>query len=179
MIDKETFRKTEGQLYRYFRDLKGISDLEADCRELEQQKLSINEDIKNCNVYVDPELNMGVGFDEKVQTSPKGDGPAEKGIISEIEKLEREKEYVDRELRRKRAHIRELQRDATPMKQILTNPQPSQEISEFIKYKYSDCKSVGWIATEMYCGARSTAYNKREEIIEDIVKWQEYWNKNS
>lgn len=179
MIDKETFRKTEGQLYGYFRDLKEINDLEVDCKELEEQKKGIESDIENCNVYVDPTKNMCISYNEKVQTSSTGESPAERGIISEIENLEREIKYVDRELRRKRARIRELQRNIAPMKRILTNPQPSQEISEFIKYKYDECKGVEWIATEMYGGVRSTAYRKREDIVEDIVKWEGYWDKKS
>ncbi|WP_291724102.1 hypothetical protein [Clostridium sp.] len=41
MPDKETFKKTEGELYGYFRDLKEMELLEIDCRDLQDQVESI------------------------------------------------------------------------------------------------------------------------------------------
>ena len=62
------------------------------------------------------------------------------------------------------------------MKKVLTVPPLSQESMDFIIYKYKAsvdgrCKSVDWIANEMYGGVRSTAYRKREEIVGNIAQW--------
>lgn len=172
MLDKETFRKTEGELYGYFRDLKEIELLEIDCKELQDQEQSIQWDIKHCNVYVAADSHMSPNFSEKVQTSPTGESTAEKGVIREIEKLEDELEYVGRKLRRNMARIRQLKRNIAPLKKVLTVPPLSEEIMQFITYKYKLNKGVGWIANEMYGGVRSTAYRWREDILEDIVKWE-------
>lgn len=172
MLDKETFKRTEGKMYGYFRDLKEIELLEIDCKELQDQEQSIEWDIKHCNVYVSPDSHMSPSFDERVQTSPTGEGIAEKGIIREIEKLEDELEYVRRKLRRNRARIRELNRNTASVKKVLTVPPLSKEMMDFINYKYKLSKSINWITNEMYGGVRSTAYRRREEILEDIVKWE-------
>jgi len=171
MLDKETFKRTEGKLYGYFRDLKEMEALEMECKDLQDQEESIEWDIKHCNVYVVADSHMSPNFSEKVQTSPTGESAAEKGIVREIEKLEDELEYVGRKLRRNRARIRELNRNTSYLKKVLTVPPLSKEIMEFISYKYKLNKSVNWIANEMYGGVRSTAYRRREEILEDIVKW--------
>ena len=171
-MDKETFKKTEGKLYGYFRDLKEMELLEIDCRDLQEQVESIEWDIKHCNVCVTPDSHMSPSFGEKVQTSPTGESVAEKGIVREIEKLEDELEYVGSKLRRNRARIRQLKRNTAPLKKVLTVPPLSKEMMDFITYKYKMDKGFGWIAAEMYGGVRSTAYRRREEILEDIVKWE-------
>lgn len=175
MLDKETFKKTEGRLYGYFRDLKEIEILGQECEELKAQEESIIWDIKHCNVYVDAEANMSSGFDERVQTSPTGESTAEKGIMMEIENLENELEYVRRRLIRNRSRIRKLNRGITHLKKVLTVPPLSKEMMDFVVYKYKLNKSFGWIASEMYGGVRSTVYRRREEILEDIVQWDNNW----
>lgn len=176
MLDREIFKKTEGRLYSYFRSLKEISDLEIENQEIEAQEESIEWDIKNCNVSIVPDEHMSPNFDERVQTSSTGESLAEKSIIKEIENLENELEYVRRKLRRNRARIRELNRNTGYLRKVLTVPPLSQESMNFIIYKYKvsedgRCKSVNWIANEMYGGVRSTAYRKREEIIENVAQW--------
>ncbi|MEY7998627.1 transcriptional regulator [Clostridium sp. Mt-5] len=177
-MDKETFKKTEGKLYGYFRDLKEMELLEIDCRELQDQEESIQWDIKHCNVYVSPDSHMSPSFSERVQTSPTGESVAEKGIVREIEKLEDELEYVSGKLRRNRARIRQLKRNIAPLKKVLTVPPLSKEMMDFVIYKYKINKSINWIANEMYGGVRSTAYRRRGEILEDIVKWESLYNDN-
>ncbi|KAA8676185.1 transcriptional regulator [Clostridium sp. HV4-5-A1G] len=140
-VDKETFKKTEGKLYGYFRDLKEMELLEIDCKDLQDQEESIQWDIKHSE-------------DTK-----------------EIRQLEDELKCVDKKLRKNMARIRQLKRNIAPLKKVLTVPPLSEEIMKFITYKYKLNKSVGWIANEMYGGVRSTAYRWREDILEDIVRW--------
>jgi predicted nucleic acid-binding Zn-ribbon protein len=140
-LDKETFKKTEGKLYGYFRDLKEVELLEVDCKDLQDQEESIQWDIKHSE-------------DTK-----------------EIKQLEDELKCVDKKLRKNMARIRQLKRNIAPLKKVLTVPPLSEEIMKFITYKYKLNKSVGWIANEMYGGVRSTAYRWREDILKDIVRW--------
>lgn len=171
MLDKETFKRTEGRLYGYFRDLKEIETLEQECEELKAQEESIEWDIKNCNVSVIPDAYMSPNFDERVQTSSTGESAAEKGIVKEIENLENELKYVMRQIRGNRFRIRQLKRNTARLKKVLTVPPMSEEMMKFIEYKYKMNKSVDWIANEMYGGVRSTTYRKREEILENIDQW--------
>ncbi|MBV4417455.1 transcriptional regulator [Clostridium tyrobutyricum] len=145
MLDKEIFKKTEGQLYGYFRDLKEIELLEIDCRDLQEQAKSIQWSMEN---IIENE-------DEK-----------------EIKQLKDELKFVNKKLCKNMARIRQLKRNIAILKKVLTVPPLSKEIMEFITYKYKLNKSVGWIANEMYGGVRSTAYRWREDIVKDIVKWK-------
>jgi hypothetical protein len=47
----------------------------------------------------------------------------------------------------------------------------NEEYKRLIEWKYGENKSLDWIATEMYGGARTTAYRKREEIVESIAQY--------
>lgn len=145
MLDKEIFKKTEGQLYGYFRDLKEIELLEIDCRDLQEQAKSIQWSMES----------MIENEDEK-----------------EIKQLKDELKFVNKKLCKNMARIRQLKRNIAILKKVLTVPPLSKEIMEFITYKYKLNKSVGWIANEMYGGVRSTAYRWREDIVKDIVKWK-------
>ncbi|WP_058953178.1 hypothetical protein [Clostridium tyrobutyricum] len=145
MLDKEIFKKTEGELYGYFRDLKEIELLEIDCRDLQEQAKSIQWSMES----------MIENEDEK-----------------EIKQLKDELKFVNKKLCKNMGRIRQLKRNIAILKRVLTVPPLSEEIMKFITYKYKLNKSVGWIANEMYGGVRSTAYRWREDIVNDIVKWK-------
>ncbi|AJA42577.1 putative transcriptional regulator (endogenous virus) [Clostridium phage phiCT453B] len=168
MINKETFRKTEGRIYRYYKQLKEIDKFEYICRQLEEQKEKIRNDIKETNIFIEEE-SRSITYEERVQTSSTGSSYAENECIRQIEKLEKEWKYVRRKLLRKKARIRELERQVTPLKYNIN--MLSEESKRFIEWKYAEGKSVDWIANKMYGGARSTAYRKREELVENIAQW--------
>ncbi|MHC6178647.1 transcriptional regulator [Clostridium sp. JNZ X4-2] len=169
-MDTETFKNIEGQLYGHFIKLKEIAYLEQECEDLEAQAKDIECDIEHCNVSVDPESHMSPSFGEKVQTSPTGEGVAEKGIIREIEKLEDELDYARRKIFKNRSRIRELNRETAGLKRVLMAPPLPKEFMNFIIYRYKLNKSITWIAAEMYGGVRSTAYRRRKEIINYIFE---------
>lgn len=152
MLDKETFKRTEGKLYGYFRDLKEIQALELECKDLQDQEESIEWDIKSSESVI------------------------EKEDAKEIKELKDELKCVSKKFRKNMARIRQLKRNTAPLKKVLTVPPMSEEIMQFITYKYKLNKGVGWIANEMYGGVRSTAYRWREDILEDIVKWEKVYD---
>ncbi|HGG0416319.1 TPA: hypothetical protein ACJFE8_001072 [Clostridium sporogenes] len=88
MLDKKLYSKTEGRLYRYFRDIEEIDKLENRCMELEKAKESLRQDIRNINISIDAELGMAIGYEERVQNSNTGISRAEQGIIKQIEGME-------------------------------------------------------------------------------------------
>lgn len=168
----ETFRKTEGHLYRYYETLKRIKALEEEIKHLEIQKDRIKKDIQEANISIETELNMGIDYSSsKVQTSNDGISYAEKALIKEIEKLEKEWIYIRKKLLKKRARIRELERQISVMKCNIA--MLSEENKRFLELKYGDKKTIDDIAYTLSI-ARATVYRKREELIEDIANWMNW-----
>lgn len=168
LIDKDLFKKTEGRLYRHYRNLKEIEKLKSRVVLLWKQKEQIENDIRNTNVKIDY-YQSGVGFGERVQTSSTGTSYAEREILSAITKLENELVEKKKKILKLHARIREKEEQIADMDyniQML-----NEEHKRLIEWKYGENKSLDWIATEMYGGARTTAYRKREELVESIAQW--------
>ncbi|AKA72218.1 hypothetical protein [Clostridium scatologenes] len=67
MLDKEIFKKTEGWLYGYFKQIKELEKLDHMCRELENQKEHIRKDIQETNISLEEE-SKSITYEERVQT---------------------------------------------------------------------------------------------------------------
>jgi len=167
MIDKETFRKAEGRLYRHYNILQNIKFLELECEELEKQKERIRRDMRETNVTIEEE-SRSITFEERVQTSSSGVSYAERALMQEVEKLEKEWIFIRKKLLKKRIKIREIERQVFSLKNNIT--MLSEENRRFIELKYGDKKSIEEIADSLNM-ARTTAYRKREELVEDIAQW--------
>lgn len=168
LIDKDLFKKTEGRLYRHYRNLKEIEKLKSRVVLLWKQKEQIEQDIRTTNVKIDY-YQSGMALGERVQTSSTGTSYAEREIISAIDKLEKELIQKKKKILKLHARIREKEEQIADMDyniQML-----NEEHKRLIEWKYGENKSLDWIATEMYAGARTTAYRKREEIVESIAQW--------
>lgn len=168
MLEKDLFKKTEGRLYRHYRNIKEIDKLKSRVALLLKQKEQIENDIRSTNVKIDY-YQSGVGFGERVQTSSAGTSYAEREIIKAIEKLEKELVHKKRKILKLNARIREKEEQITDMDYNIS--MLSEEYKRLLEWKYGEGKSLDWIATEMYGGARTTAYRKREELVESIAQW--------
>lgn len=171
MIDKEMFRKTESRLYRYYKQLKLIEKLKNKVVLLWKQKDQIEkEKVELKHLNIDAGLNMGIDYSrDKIQSSPTGIGEAERETIKYIDNLDKQLKYTVKKMLKTNARIRELELQVQDMQFNLS--MLSEESKRFIEWKYGECKSVDWIANELYAGARSTAYRKREELVESIAQW--------
>ena len=171
MIDKETFRKTEGRLYRYYKQLNIIEKLKNKVVLLWKHKDQIEkEKVELKHLNIDTGLNMGIYYGvDKIQSGGSGVGEAEREVIKYIDNLDRELRYVARTILKTNARIREIELQIQDMQFNLS--MLGEESKKFIEWKYGECKSIEWIAEKMYGGARSTAYRKREELVEDIAQW--------
>ncbi|MBU3195666.1 hypothetical protein KPL26_03185 [Clostridium algidicarnis] len=175
MIDKDLFRKTEGRLYRYYKQLKLIEKFKNKVLLLWRQKEQIEkEKVELKNLNIGTELNMGIDYSrDKIQCSSSGTGEAERETIKYIDNLDKQLKYVIRKMLKSNARIREIELQIQDMQFNLS--MLSEESKRFIEWKYGEEKSIEWIAERMYGGARSTAYRKREELVENIAQW---WNLN-
>lgn len=168
MLEKDLFKKTEGRLYRHYRNKKEIEKLKSRVVLLWKQKEQIEQDIRTTNVQIDY-YQSGMALGERVQTSSFGTSYAEREIVKAIEKLERELLHKKRKILKLHARIREKEEQIADMDYNIS--MLSEEYKRLIEWKYGENKSLAWIATEMYAGARTTAYRKREEIVENIARW--------
>lgn len=170
MVDKNIFKKIEARLYRYYNQLKLIEKLKNKVVLLWKQKEQIEKEKVNLKyLKIDIGLNMGIDYSrEKVKSSSSGIGEAEREIIKYINDLDKQLKYIIRKIVKTNSKIRELELQVQDMEFNLS--MLAEENKLFVEWKYGENKSISWIANEMYGGARSTAYRKREEIIEDICK---------
>lgn len=170
-MDKELFRKVESRLYKHYKQLKIIENLKNRIVLWYKQQENIKKEIQQLkNLNLDVYANMGIDYSrDKIQSGGDGTSAAEKGTIKYIENLAREYRNTIRKILKTNARIREMEIQIQDMQFNLS--MLNEECKRFVEWKYKECKSVEWIATEMYAGVRSTAYRKRYEIVEDIAHW--------
>lgn len=166
-MDKELFRKTEGKLYRYYESKKHLFGLNEKISRLEYHKDVIEYDIRHTNIRIDPYQN-GAGINERVQTSSSGTSYAEQEIIREIERLERERVKIVKQILKTKAKKRELENYISNMDFNIN--MLNEESKRFLELKYSDKAKIIAIAQKMNM-AVATVYRIREEIVENIANF--------
>lgn len=172
-MDKETFKKTEGKLYRYYENKKILLSLNEKIARLEKHKESIEEDIRYTDVKVEP-YQPGSGIGERVQTSNNGTSYVEKEIIKEIDRLERERVKIIRCILKTKAKKRSLENNIGNMDFNIN--MLNEESKRFLELKYSDKEKAVAISLKMNM-ALATVYRIREEIIKDVANFMDFSNK--
>ncbi len=168
MLDKKLYSKTEGRLYRYFRDIEEIDKLENRCMELEKAEESLRQDIRNTNVSIDAELGMAIGYEERVQISTTGTSRAEQGIIKEIERMQREWKQTRKQILKNHARIREIQRQNADMNYLFRNMATEYKLIAEMKYKEKlSLERIG----ERVCIDKSNVKRKKDKIVRDASKF--------
>lgn len=169
-MDKETFRKTERMLKRYYYNLRNIESLRNTCNRLERQKEEITRDIKETNISL-PLESISISYSDKVQTSNKS-SYCDRAIEHEITKLINERKMIIKRILKNKAKIRQIENEIEPIRdkinRLLKLSQSPEEIEMFIELKYKKHKTIPCIAAIMYGGAKATAYRRNKEILESI-----------
>lgn len=169
MIDKEIFRKTEGRLYRYYRHLKEIEKLKYKVVILWNQKEQIENDIKETNVTIELDLNMGIDYSrERIQTSPTGSSYAEQEILKAIGNLEKELFNKKKKILKLHARIREIENQDTDMDYAIR--MLGEVYKQFVLLKYKQKLSFEQIGRELHMSSKSTVSDWREKVVIDIAK---------
>ncbi|WP_097025687.1 hypothetical protein [Clostridium peptidivorans] len=167
MIDKEIFKKIEGRLYRYYKDMSEIDKLEYRCMVLEKAKEQLREDIRNTNISIETELNMGISYEERVQSSSSGSSYAEQETIRQVEKLEQEWKNTRRQILKAHARIREIKNKNADMNYIIKLLGSKYKLIAEMKYK--DELSLDQIGNRLHMD-KSTVSRNRERIVMDVSK---------
>ncbi|MDO6356092.1 sigma factor-like helix-turn-helix DNA-binding protein, partial [Caloramator sp. CAR-1] len=170
MIKHEIFRKTEGMLYRYFRDKKKLGRMKHKIEILEQKIRKLTEDIKNTNVTLKTDL-QSIAYDKPyIQSNSDGSSQAEKELIRLITKLEEELKRTIKEKLKLKAKVIDIETRIADIEYAIN--QMSEEAKQIIEMKYGDGYSIYYIADMLNMG-KSTIARKREEIVEDFAKYFE------
>lgn len=166
-MDKELFRKTEGKLYRYYRDKKEIKMLERKKEDLEDRIDRIEYDLRNTHIYVSSYPSRD-GITEKVQTSCLGESYYEKELMNAIGKLEKEQLEKIKKILKINAKIRNLEEFIRHMDYNVG--MLNEESKRFIELKYGDGENILTISRKLNI-AQATAYRMREELVENICNY--------
>ncbi|WP_243238903.1 hypothetical protein [Clostridium botulinum] len=168
MLDKKLYAKTEGRLYRYFKDIEEVDRLDNRCMELEKTKESLRQDIINTNVSIDAELGMAIGYEERVQTSNTRISRAEQGVIKEIEKMQREWKMIRKQILKNHFRIREINRQNADMNYLFRNMDTEYRLIAEMKYKEKlSLEKIG----ERLCIDKSNVKRKKDKIVKDASKF--------
>ncbi|KHD34350.1 hypothetical protein NL50_17315 [Clostridium acetobutylicum] len=109
----------ENKLRNYYTDIKKINILEEKIKSLKSIKERIEDNIRHCDIKIEADLNMGVSYGEKVQTSSTGTGYAEGQIIKQIERQEKKAQELQEEITRTLLEISDLSSKNAILKSIL------------------------------------------------------------
>ena len=173
MANKEYFKKVEEMLYKYYDNKKSISKYKSSVVILYKHQEQLKQEMKEPKgLELTAYDGMGIDYAKDIVTfSSDNAGSAEKETIRYINNLEKDYKYIVQKIIKQNTKIRELELEIYNVEFNVN--MLSEEFKRFVELKYRDKKSVDWIAVEMYGGARSTAYRKREEIIDSIGMWLE------
>lgn len=176
MIKKEVFKKTEGMLYRYFKDKRDMDMIQHKILVLENKKNKLEYILKSTDISSLECMNgdiKGISYEsEKVQTSVGKESYFEKVLLKEIDNLERECMHINKKIIKLKIKATEKEARISEIEYVLK--QLSEEARIFIDLKYVEGASFYKIAHKLNM-SKSTAERRRGEIIEDIAKFYNFY----
>lgn len=170
-MDKELFRKTEGKLYRYFNKDKQEKALRDKLSLLDKQIESIDKDLRECNINIEPE-SKSQGFEERVQTSSDGISYAEREImrVTELKIRRKTQKQIERQNVLEQLDNIEIECNEIEWKVRDFNG----ELKTLLELKYKKKYNEEKIAQEMHLN-QSQVNRKKQQIINKILMW-DIWN---
>ncbi|CAI3547529.1 transcriptional regulator [Clostridium neonatale] len=175
-IDKKTFDKTENKLIRYFEAKNNINYITNRIKWLEDEVQDLEAMIRNVHNYIRLDLYPnGTGISEKVQSSMNGSSYMEKQMENEVTRLQ--KKQFEKIKKINKLKIRKTEEIAFIRKMdVNLSMLNDEEDKRFIEFLYGDKEEIPIIAYKMNI-SRSTAYRKRDELIENIANFDMHWIK--
>jgi len=169
MISEQAFKKTEGMLYRYYRNIRKKDRLEYKKYTLENRIEQIKRDIKTINIELDDNVKAIDYSKEKIQSSSVGSG-LEQSLMGEITKLENELKTIIKAKLKLQAKIRLLETEISDIEYVIN--QLSEEYKQLVELKYGNSTKISNTAIGMKLNmTEATVRRKRVEVVEAIAKW--------
>lgn len=166
--NKHMFKKVEGELYGYYRDLKRKEIVKEEINTLNNMLEKIDKNIRTCNITIDADIS-GMGINERVQTSSTGESKVEKAIDRSISTLEREQAQRIERLYKAETELRNIEYKTKKIKSTINLL--NEDYKYFINLKYNLCLRDEEIADRMHISKKS-AYNKRIKVIKEIIRFK-------
>lgn len=172
-IPKADYSKADEALRKYYADIDKIDLSRETLRNLHIKLEKLKENKKTYkSIFIDPELNMAVGFEERVQTSPNGTSYAEREFIKQEERLDRNIIDTAGEISNLEIEIENTETNIGKMKKIINDF--GEEYKDILKYRYGyqsrwkkySLDEIG----EILHMAKSTVKDKLEKVIKVINK---------
>ena len=165
-MSKDEFGKTEGRLYRYFENIRKIAALKEENIELDSRYESIEKVLRTSNFNFDVSIGSP-GFEERVQTSCRGESAVERQMFKQAERLIKEQKIIRKNQFRNTAQINELERNNIKLRVAIAMLEEDEK--KLIYFKYHKKLTIEAIAEEINLSIRTT-YRLRKQIIEKIMK---------
>lgn len=171
-MEDELFRKTENQLYRYYRYKNKIQKQIRKVEILEQQIENLDNQMRNVHKYINLDtMPPGAGISDGVQSSISGSSYMEKQMEKEVDKLEKRKVEKIKSKIKTESKIMDMQSFIRIMD---TNIEMlDEEDKRFVEYFYGSDKNVPYIAMQLNM-AQATAYRKREDLVKNIADFMDW-----
>jgi len=171
-MDDELFRKTENQLYRYYRYKSKIQKMKRKVEILEQQIETIDNQMRNVHKYINLDtMPPGAGISDGVQSSISGSSYMEKQMEKEVDKLEKRKVDKIKSKIKTESKIMDMQSFIRIMD---TNIEMlSDEDKRFVELKYGSKKKIPYIAIQLNLSV-PTCYRHREELVANIADFMDW-----
>jgi len=173
MLSEQAFKKTEGMLYRYYRNIKKKDRLKYKKYTLENRIEQIKRDIKTINIELDDNVKAIDYSKEKIQSSSVGSGVGsslEQSLMKEITKLENELKTIIKAKLKLQAKIRLLETEISDTEYVIN--QLSEEYKQLVELKYGNSEKISNVAIGMKLNmTEATVRRKRVEVVEAIAKW--------
>ena len=168
-ISDDAFRKTEGLLYRHYKNIKTKDRILNEMERLNRSIQWIRRDMENLKNDIDG--IRGINYEGvSVQTSGDLTGIPEKQVMELQEQmyiLVRELERKTRKTYKNQAKVRELDENISYIDYALE--EFKEQDKQYIEYKYGEGCGFRQIA-RLLPMSDATARRRRTEIVQEVVK---------
>lgn len=169
-MDKDLFRRTEERVERYFKKDAKIKSLKKSINLLEKQIKNIEEELRSCNISIEPE-SSSPGFEERVQTSSNGMSYAEREVMRVTELKIRRRTEKRLKIEELQELIENIETDSIDMEEIMLDI--SNEHKEILRLKYEKGWNEYKIAEEVHL-SQSQVNKKIRQVIIKIGDWSRW-----
>lgn len=170
-MDKQLFKQTENMIYKYYQKDKLIKSLNAKLKLLENQIEAIQNDLRICNINIEPSMNP-ISYEECVKTSSNRTSYAEKEVMRITEfKIKR---MIEKELEKQKIfeQIDNIEKDALEIEWKIDDF--TDELKRLLELKYKKRFNDNKIGEEMHL-SQSQITKIKWKLIKHIACWDQ-WN---
>ncbi|UBK93102.1 hypothetical protein KLF37_07185 [Clostridium perfringens] len=167
-MKREEIKELENRVKLYYKNKKTIEKLKDRVIKLDRHTGDILREMRELrNFKAEICSNMGIDYSkELIQISSPPGSEVEKELYKYIENLRNDCFINKRRKIKTEKRIRDFEYINQDLEFAIN--QLTEEEKRFLELKYGEGKSIEYIALNLFTGARSTTYRRREEIIRKI-----------